>query len=105
LPVLVWKTSGLVGAVLLRWEAVGEQVRRRLAVGPGESEVVAGVTTEAAGDCNEEDRSDDPRAEDDPPPADGEHPQPMKNLSRAFAKCGLATVRRPASLIRLQKAV
>jgi hypothetical protein len=64
-------------AVLLRWEALGEQVRCRLAVGSGKLEVVTRFAPERSDEQDEGRSQKHLHADDDPLSADGEHSEPM----------------------------
>src|SRR6185295_13378335 len=74
-------------------EAGGEQVRRRLAVGPGQPEVVARVAAQGVRGDDEEGYEQDPGAEDDPFPPGREHAEPVKTPGHLVEASALAADR------------
>jgi hypothetical protein len=72
-----------VAAVLLRWESDGEEVGRRLAVGPGQPQVVARVAAEAVGERDDGGQSDDPCAQHHPLPSCAELAEPVQTPGHA----------------------
>ena len=72
-----------VAAVLLGREPRREEVRRGLAVGPRQVEVVARVAAEGLRHGGEDGDADDPHGEHDPLPARAEQSQPVQSPGHA----------------------